>query len=309
VPLPRNGDELAQVIMAQLRWYAYRIRFHPWTTDELPKIIGTVHDYVRLMRLDRPIGIWLLLWPTLWALWISSRGQPKPLVFAIFVAGTVLMRSAGCAINDYADRSFDPHVARTKDRPLAAGRLMLALQLNRLTLLYAVAGAFIAVTYPFVKRFLSVPQMYLGLAFGAGIPMAFAAQIESVPKVAWLLLLANVLWVTVYDTMYAMVDRNDDIRIGVKSTAILFGDSDRHIIAVLQVMTLVSLYLVGKMIRAGTWYNTGLIAGAVFFMYQLWLIRGRDRDGCFRAFLNNNYFGMAVFIGLALEYQFARLPS
>jgi 4-hydroxybenzoate polyprenyltransferase len=323
VPLPRNGDELAQMIMARLRWYAYRIRFHPWTTDELPKILGTVHDYIRLTRLDRPIGIWLLLWPTLWALWIASRGQPKPQVFIIFVAGTVLMRSAGCAINDYADRSFDAHVERTKDRPLAAGRLstlealvlfailslaalLLALQLNRLTLLCAVVGAFIAVTYPFVKRFLSVPQMYLGLAFGAGIPMAFAAQLEFVPRVAWLLLLANVLWVTVYDTMYAMVDRNDDIRIGVRSTAILFGDSDRHIIFVLQVMTLATLYLVGKTIRAGAWYNSGLIAGALFFLYQLWLIRSRDRDGCFRAFLNNNYFGMVVFIGLALEYQFNR---
>jgi len=311
------------MIMARLRWYAFRIRFHPWTTDELPKILSTVHDYIRLTRLDRPIGIYLLLWPTLWAVWIGGRGQPKPLILIIFVVGTVLMRSAGCAINDYADRSFDPHVERTKNRPLAAGRLstlealvlfallslaalMLALQLNRLTLLWAVAGAFIAVTYPFVKRFLSVPQMYLGLAFGAGIPMAFAAQIESVPQVAWLLLLANVLWVTVYDTMYAMVDRNDDIRIGVRSTAILFGDSDRHIIAVLQVMTLVTLFLVGKMIRADGWYHAGLVAGAVFFIYQLWLIRDRDRDGCFRAFLNNNYFGMSVFIGLALEYQYAR---
>jgi 4-hydroxybenzoate polyprenyltransferase len=311
------------MIMARLRWYAYRIRFHPWTTDELPKIVATVHDYVRLMRLDRPIGIWLLLWPTLWALWIGSRGQPKPQIFVIFVVGTVLMRSAGCAINDYADRSFDPHVARTKDRPLAAGRLstlealvlfallslaalVLALQLNRLTLLYAVAGAFIAVTYPFVKRFLSVPQLYLGLAFGAGIPMAFAAQIETVPPVAWLLLLANVSWVTVYDTMYAMVDRSDDLKIGVRSTAILFGDSDRHIIAVLQILTLASLYLVGKMLRAGAWYDAGLIGGAVFFVYQLWLIRDRDREGCFRAFLNNNYFGMSVFIGLALEYQFHR---
>ena len=323
MPLPRNGDELIQMIMARLRWYAFRIRFHPWTTDELPKILSTVHDYIRLTRLDRPIGIYLLLWPTLWAVWIGGRGQPKPLILIIFVVGTVLMRSAGCAINDYADRSFDPHVERTKNRPLAAGRLstlealvlfallslaalMLALQLNRLTLLWAVAGAFIAVTYPFVKRFLSVPQMYLGLAFGAGIPMAFAAQIESVPQVAWLLLLANVLWVTVYDTMYAMVDRNDDIRIGVRSTAILFGDSDRHIIAVLQVMTLVTLFLVGKMIRADGWYHAGLVAGAVFFIYQLWLIRDRDRDGCFRAFLNNNYFGMSVFIGLALEYQYAR---
>jgi 4-hydroxybenzoate polyprenyltransferase len=323
VSLPRSGDELIQHIMARWRWFAYRVRFHPWTTDELPKILGVVHDYIRLTRLDRPIGIWLLLWPTLWAVWIASRGRPKPNIFIIFVLGTVLMRSAGCAINDYADRSFDPHVARTKDRPLAAGRistlealvlfavlalasLVLALQLNRFTLLWAVAGAFIAVSYPFVKRFLSVPQMYLGLAFGAGIPMAFAAQLESVPRIAWLLLLANVLWVTVYDTMYAMVDRDDDIKIGVRSTAILFGDSDRHIIAVLQAMTLVSLYLVGKIIRAGHWYEAGLAAGACFFVYQLWLIRARDRNGCFRAFINNNYFGMAVFIGLALEYQFAR---
>jgi 4-hydroxybenzoate polyprenyltransferase len=322
VPLPRNGDELALMIMARLRWYAYRIRFHPWTTEELPKILGTVHDYVRLMRLDRPIGIWLLLWPTLWALWIGSRGQPKPLIFIIFVSGTVLMRSAGCAINDYADRSFDPHVARTQDRPLAAGRLstlealvlfailslaalVLALQLNRLTLLCAVVGAFIAVTYPFVKRFLSVPQLYLGLAFGAGIPMAFAAQLEYVPRIAWLLLLANVLWVTVYDTMYAMVDRDDDIKIGVKSTAILFGDSDRHIIAVLQVMTLLALFLVGGKLHMTYWYYMGLLAGAIFFIYQLWLIRARDRESCFRAFLNNNYFGMAVFLGILLAYQFA----
>src|SRR5579859_4985599 len=311
------------MIMARLRWYAYRIRFHPWTTDELPKILGTLHDYIRLMRLDRPIGIWLLLWPTLWALWISGRGQPKPLIFIIFVAGTVLMRSAGCAVNDYADRRFDPHVARTKDRPLAAGRLspvealvlfallslsalMLALQLNRLTLLYAVAGGFIAVTYPFVKRFLSVPQMYLGLAFGAGIPMAFAAQIESVPRVAWLLLLANVLWVTVYDTIYAMVDRDDDVKIGVRSTAILFGDSDRHIIAILQAMTVLALYLAGKMVHMGPWYNWGLGAGALFFLHHLWLIRRRERDACFRAFLNNHYFGLAVFLGIAFNYQFGR---
>jgi 4-hydroxybenzoate polyprenyltransferase len=309
--------------MERWRWFAYRVRFHPWTTEELPKILGVLHDYVRLMRLDRPIGIWLLLWPTLWAVWIASRGRPTPQIFIIFVAGTVLMRSAGCAINDYADRSFDPHVARTQNRPLAAARittlealmlfallslaaLILALQLNRFTLLFALGGAFLAVTYPFIKRFLSVPQMYLGVTFGWGIPMAFAAQLEHVPRIAWLLLLANVLWVTVYDTQYAMVDRDDDLKIGVRSTAILFGDSDRHIIAVLQAMTLVSLYFVGTAIRAGRWYNAGLFAAAIFFIYQLWLIRGRDREGCFRAFLNNNYVGMAVFIGVLLEYQFNR---
>ena len=321
--LPRSGDELIQRIAERWRWFLYRVRFHPFTTHELPRILGGLGDYARLMRLDRPIGIWLLLWPTLWALWISSRGKPNPRIFVIFVVGTVLMRSAGCAINDYADRSFDPHVARTKDRPLAAGRistlealllfavlslaaLMLALQLNKATLLLAVVGGFLAVTYPFIKRFLPVPQMYLGVTFGLGIPMAFEAQFEQVPQVAWLLLLANVLWVTVYDTIYAMVDRDDDIKIGVRSTAILFGDSDRHIIAVLQLMTLLSLYLVGRMIHMGYWYAMGLSAAAAFFVYQLYLIRARDRESCFRAFLNNNYFGMAVFIGMALEYQFLR---
>jgi 4-hydroxybenzoate polyprenyltransferase len=315
--------ELIERIAERWRWFAFRVRFHPWTIHELPRILGGLLEYARLMRLDRPIGIWLLLWPTLWALWISSRGKPNPRIFIIFVAGTVLMRSAGCAINDYADRSFDPHVARTKNRPLAAGRistlealmlfallsmtaLMLALQLNKATLLLAVVGGFLAISYPFVKRFLPVPQMYLGLTFGWGIPMAFEAQYEQVPRVAWLLLLANVLWVTVYDTIYAMVDRDDDLKIGVRSTAILFGDSDRHIIAVLQLMTLLSLYLVGGMIHMGYWYDAGLWAGAAFFVYQLWLIRARDRESCFRAFLNNNYFGMAIFIGTALEYQFAR---
>jgi len=323
VRLPRSGDELLQLIGARWRWIVFRARFHPWTIHELPRILGGLADYARLVRLDRPIGIWLLLWPTLWALWISSRGKPNPQVFIIFVAGTVLMRSAGCAINDYADRSFDRHVARTKDRPLAAGRvstlealvlfavlaltaLMLVLRLDRATLPFAVAGGFLAISYPFIKRFLSVPQLYLGLTFGWGIPMAFEAQIEQVPRVAYLLLLANLLWVTVYDTLYAMVDRDDDIRIGVRSTAILFGDSDRHIIAVLQVMTLVTLFLVGRMLGMGYWYYAGLWAGAGFFVYQLWLIRARDRDACFRAFLNNNYFGMAVFIGILLQYQFLR---
>ena len=319
--LPRSGLELGETIARRWRWFAYRVRFHPWTTNELPKIVGTLQDYIELTRLDRPIGIWLLLWPTLWALWIAGRGKPQPHLFVIFVIGTVLMRSAGCAINDYADRSFDPHVKRTKDRPLAAGRistvealilfavlslaaLVLALQLNKFTLLLAVLGAFLAVSYPFVKRFLSVPQLYLGLTFGWGIPMAFAAQLEHVPRVALLLLIANMLWVTVYDTIYAMVDRDDDLKIGVRSTAILFGDSDRHIIAALQAMTLLSLFLAGRMLHLGSWYRAGLIAGTVFFIHHLWLIRSRERDACFRAFLNNHYFGMSVFIGILLDYQF-----
>ncbi len=315
---------MLEIIAQHWRWWVYRVRFHPLTTNELPRLLGTFHDYVALTRLDRPIGIWLLLWPTLWALWIAALGRPDARLFIIFVAGTVLMRSAGCAINDYADRGFDPHVERTKLRPLAAGRIStvealllfaglsltalgLALPLNKLTLLLAVCGALLAITYPFIKRFLSVPQLYLGLTFGWGIPMAFTAQLGHwPPRVGWLLLIANVLWVTVYDTMYAMVDRDDDLKVGVRSTAILFGDADRHIIAILQAMTLFALYLVGGMMRMGPWYYWGLAAGALFFVYQLWLIRGRERDGCFRAFLNNNYFGMSVFLGIALNYQFGR---
>ncbi len=321
--LPRSGDELGQIIVARWRWFLYRVRFHPWTINELPRILATLDDYVRLTRLDRPIGIWLLLWPTLWALWIAGRGHPDPRVFVVFVLGTVLMRSAGCAINDYADRRFDPQVERTRNRPLAAGRispiealvlfavlslgaLVLALQLNKLTLLLAVGGAFFAVTYPFIKRFLSVPQLYLGICFGWGIPMAFAAQLEHVYRIAFLLMVANLLWVTVYDTIYAMVDRDDDVRIGVKSTAILFGDSDRHIIALLQGMTLFALYLVGRALNMNGWYYAGLVAGALTFLHHLWLIRHRDRDSCFRAFLANNYFGMCVFIGILLNYQFRR---
>lgn len=321
MPLPRSGPELLERIAQRWRWFAYRVKFHPWTTNELPGIIATIEDYIQLTRLNRPIGIYLLLWPTLWALWIAGRGKPSGRMFLIFVAGTVLMRSAGCAVNDYADRSFDPHVERTQARPLAQGRisttealilfavlsvsaLMLVLQLNRMTLLWALPGALLAVTYPFVKRFLPVPQLYLGLTFGWGIPMAFEAQVEYVPRVAWLLVLANMMWVTVYDTIYAMVDRDDDLKIGVKSTAILFGDSDRHIIAVLQCLTLLSLYLAGHILHMTSWYYGGLAAGALFFVYQLWLIRARDRAACFRAFLNNNYFGMSVFIGILLTYQF-----
>lgn len=290
--------------------------------ERAARILGTFGDYIDLTRLNRPIGIWLLLWPTLWAVWIAGRGKPDPRIFVIFVTGTVLMRSAGCAVNDYADRSFDPHVARTAHRPLAEGRitttealilfgvlalasLALVLQLNKLTLLFALGGAFLAVTYPFIKRFLSVPQMYLGIAFGWGIPMAFAAELDHVPLVTWLFVIANMLWVTVYDTIYAMVDRDDDVKIGVRSTAILFGDSDRHIIAVLQALTILALYLAGRRLNMGGWYYAGLIAGALFFIRHLWMIRNRDREGCFRAFLDNHYFGLSVFIGILLNYQFA----
>lgn len=281
----------------------------------------TLREYALLVRLHRPIGIWLLLWPTLWALWIATAGHPSESLFVIFVAGTVLMRSAGCAINDFADRDFDPHVKRTRDRPLAAKRispyeaiavfvalalaaLALALQLNRFSQLLAVIGCAIAVSYPFVKRFFALPQFYLGAAFSWGVPMAFAAELGGVPKIGWVLFFATILWVGVYDTLYAMVDRDDDLKIGVHSTAILFGDLDRLIIAVMQLMVLFSLYLVGQQLRFGFWYGLGLAAGGLFFLYQQILIRHREPEKCFRAFLNNNYFGLVVFLGLLLDYQF-----
>ena len=319
--MPQSGEELAQILAQRWRWFLYRVRFHSITTQHLPRVLETLMEYVNLMRLNRPIGIWLLMWPTLWAVWIASQGKPSPKVFLVFVLGVVLMRSAGCVINDFADRGFDPHVERTRDRPLAAGRvssaealalfailtflaLILVLQLNRLTVLLAVIGAMLTITYPFLKRFFSVPQFYLGASFGWGIPMAFAATNENVPRVAWLMLIANILWCAVYDTLYAMVDREDDLKIGVRSTAILFGESDRHIIAVMQGMTVLSLFLVGRIVMMGGWYNAGLAAGAAFFIYHLYLIRNRDRGRCFDAFVNNHYFGLVVFVGIALDFVF-----
>jgi 4-hydroxybenzoate polyprenyltransferase len=231
------------------------------------------------------------------------------------------MRSAGCVINDYADRDFDPRVERTRDRPLAARRvapgealvlffvlgliaIWLAMQLEPLARLYAAAGGVLAVTYPWLKRYVSVPQFYLGVAFGWSIPMAFAAITGEVPRIAWLLLAAVVLWAAVYDTMYAMVDRKDDLRIGIKSTAILFGDADRVVIGVMQLMVLFALWLAGNEAQLGLWYRAGLAGGAAFFIYEQWLIRDRKPDACFRAFNNNHYFGLVVFIGLALDYLY-----
>ena len=273
-----------------------------------------------LVRLDRPIGIWLLLWPTLWALWIASAGHPQRRLLAIFVAGTLLMRSAGCIINDLADRNIDPHVKRTRNRPLAfrvvspaealvlfvlliLGALALVLQLNTLTLRLAVVGALLTVSYPLLKRFFPLPQLYLGLCFGWAVPMAFAATLGTVPRLGWLILVAAVLWAGVYDTMYAMVDRDDDLRIGVQSSAILFGDMDRLMIAAMQLMVLYTLLLVGRELHFGSGYRVGLVAGACLFVWQQWLIRRRDREGCLQAFQNNNYFGMAIFIGLLLQYS------
>ncbi len=276
-------------------------------------------DYAQLMRLHRPIGILLLLWPTLWALWIAAQGRPDLRVFIVFVLGVVLMRSAGCVINDYADRDFDPHVARTRDRPIAAGRVTpaealvlfavlcliafaLVLTLNRLTILLSFAGVFLAATYPFLKRYTHLPQFYLGMAFGWGIPMAFAAQTGGVPTLAWILFAANVCWSVAYDTAYAMVDREDDLKVGVKSTAILFGRFDRAMVFIFHIMTIVLLALTGTLAGLGLGYYAGLMAALGFALYQQRLMRERDRDGCFRAFLNNNWFGAAVFAGLLIDY-------
>jgi 4-hydroxybenzoate polyprenyltransferase len=275
-------------------------------------------DYVMLMRLNKPIGIWLLLWPTLWGLWFAAGGMPPPKVLVVFVLGTVLMRSAGCVVNDVADREFDPHVARTKDRPIAAGRVSpaaamrlfvvlclvafgLVTQLNLATMLLSVPALLIAASYPFAKRFHSLPQAHLGLAFAWGIPMAFAAVGAAVPWVLCAeLMLATVLWAIAYDTFYAMVDRDDDLRIGVKSSAILFGRNDRLITAVLQAAVLVVLAIAGH--DRGPWFHGGLVAAGALAAYQQWLIRERDPALCLRAFLNNHYFGAAVFAGLALDY-------
>lgn len=276
----------------------------------------------RMMRVDRPIGTLLLLWPTLWALWLASGGRPDPKVFVIFVLGTFVMRSAGCVINDYIDRDIDPFVARTKDRPIPAGEvkpahalvLFVALLLIALALVstlgahvvrWAAVGAVLASTYPFFKRFTHLPQFYLGAAFGWGIPMAYIALSGTTDAVCWILFAANVLWAAAYDTMYAMADRDDDLKIGVKSTAILFGRADRAFIAAMQTLTLLLLYVAGYLAALGVWYRLGLIAAAATALYQQFLIRGRDPGSSFAAFLNNNWFGAAVFCGILLDYVFS----
>lgn len=280
--------------------------------------IGRMGQYWYLMRFHRPIGIFLLLWPTLWALWIAGAGSPDPGVVTVFVLGVVLMRAAGCVINDYADREFDPHVARTRDRPIAAGRVhprealilfallcllafALVLRLNALTVALSFVALFLAASYPFMKRITHLPQAYLGLAFGWAVPMAFAAETGSVPPTAWWLLLATVLWALAYDTMYAMADREEDLKIGVKSSAILFGRCDRWIIAAIQLAMLAVLAGVGRMEGLGGWYWVGLTAAAGLALHQQNLIRGRVPELCLRAFLNNNWSGLVIFLGIALD--------
>ncbi len=274
-------------------------------------------EYEKLMRLDKPIGILLLAWPTLWGLWLSSAGRPDIIVLWIFVIGVVLMRSAGCVVNDYADRHFDPHVERTKNRPLAAGRvsekealilagvlallaflLILPLQ-NWLLIQLSFVAAFLAASYPYSKRFLAIPQAYLGIAFGFAIPMSYAAHLDAVPPIAWLLMAANVFWAIAYDTEYAMVDRADDLKIGIRTSAITFGRYDVAAVMLCYGITLVLLAVVGREVSLGWPYYLGLAAAAGVAAYHYTLIRARDPARCFKAFLHNNWFGAAVFAGMA----------
>jgi len=278
-----------------------------------------LQQYALLMRINKPIGTLLLLWPTLWALWIAAEGVPDPLILFVFVAGVFLMRSAGCVINDYADRDVDPHVKRTKNRPLAQRQVsskealilslvlalsafFLVLLMNQLTIILSFIAVILAATYPFMKRYTYLPQVHLGAAFGWAIPMAFAAQTQEIPTIAWLLFVVTVVWTTAYDSMYAMVDREDDIKIGVKSTAILFGESDRVIIGVLQFTMLLGWFAIGSQLSM-TWpFYVALLVASSLSIYQQILIKERDEQLYFSAFLNNNWLGMAIFIGIALHY-------
>ena len=274
--------------------------------------------YLQLTRLNRPIGIMLLLWPTLWGVWIAGAGHPAWHIVLIFVLGTVLMRSAGCAVNDYADRDFDKHVKRTRERPVTSGRVspreavwvavilsllafLLILPLNELTLLLSFPAVFLAASYPYTKRFLAIPQAYLGIAFGFGIPMAFAAQLGSVPPVAWVLLVANIFWAIAYDTEYAMVDRDDDIHLGIHSAALLFGKYDVAAVMISYAIMLALLVAVGMAVGSGWPYYAGLTLAAAIAIYHYGLIRQGQREKCFAAFLNNNWLGAAVFAGIVLD--------
>lgn len=287
----------------------------------LPGLITQFRNYVRLMRLDRPVGIWLLLWPVLWALWLAGEGHPDAGLFVVFVLGVVVMRSAGCVLNDFADRNIDPYVERTRDRPLATGAVApmealtlfvalcliaigLAAMLNRPAQLLAVGAATLVLVYPFVKRFVSIPQFVLGAAFGWAVPMVFAAQTGTPSQLGWLVFGVALVWAVIYDTFYAMVDRDDDIKIGVKSTAILFGDMDLFVIGGLQLLMIVGLLFVGSMAELGFWYYTAVTVSAALMVYHQWLARERRKSGCFAAFLHNHYIGLIVFIGIVLHYTF-----
>ncbi|MDH4562970.1 4-hydroxybenzoate octaprenyltransferase [Pseudomonas sp. BN411] len=276
-------------------------------------------DFIQLTRLDKPIGIYLLLWPTLWALWIAGEGSPSLANLVIFILGVNLMRAAGCVINDYADRNFDGHVSRTRARPLASGRItprealvffavlvaisfVLVLFTNATTIWLSFGGLALAACYPFMKRYTFYPQVVLGAAFSWGMPMAFTAETGELPAAAWLLYIANLLWTVAYDTYYAMTDREDDLKIGVKSTAILFGDADRLIIAILQGLALLCLLLAGNRFELGTCFHLGLVAAAACFAWEFYSTRSKDPQACFKAFLHNHWAGLAILAGIVADY-------
>ncbi len=278
-----------------------------------------LQHYFALMRLNKPIGTYLVLWPTLWALWLAAEGTPRLDILIIFILGVVLMRSAGCVINDFADRNIDGHVQRTKSRPLITGEVskkealglflvlitlafILVLFTNSLTIKLSLGALFLAAVYPFMKRYTHIPQVVLGAAFAWSVPMAFAAQKGEIVAPLWVLYTAVVLWTVAYDTFYAMVDREDDLKIGVKSTAILFGEMDRMMTASLQIMALIALAMVGQRFALGSYYYGGLALAACLFLYQQWLIKDRDPKRCFQAFLNNNWVGMLIFGGIVVDY-------
>jgi 4-hydroxybenzoate polyprenyltransferase len=291
-------------------------------SDLLPRgVISQVRNYAKLMRLDKPVGIWLLLWPALWALWLAGEGHPDQGLVVVFFLGVVIMRSAGCVLNDFADRNIDPYVERTRSRPIASGAVVpfealilfvalgliaigLATLLNQQAQMLAIVAAALTVIYPYVKRFVSIPQFVLGAAFGWAVPMAFAAQTGETPQLAWLVFAVALVWAVVYDTFYAMVDRKDDIKVGAKSTAILFGDVDLFVIAGLQLMMLVALIFVGLRAGLGFWYYTSVSAAACLMAYHLWLARDRQPAGCFAAFQQNHHIGLVVFVGIVLHYTF-----
>jgi 4-hydroxybenzoate polyprenyltransferase len=286
-----------------------------------PELIAQLRNYGKLMRVDKPIGIWLLLWPTLWGLWLAGEGTPDQGLFLVFVIGVIVMRSAGCVLNDYVDRHIDPYVERTRSRPIASGAVApsealilfaalgliaigLATMLNRPAQLLAIVAAGLTIAYPFVKRFVSIPQFILGAAFGWAVPMAFAAQTGETPELAWLVFGTAMTWAVIYDTFYAMVDREDDLKVGVKSTAILFGEVDIFVIAGLQLLMLAALLLIGHQASLSIWFYLSVLVAALMMAYHLWLARDRQPVGCFEAFLHNHYIGMVIFIGIVLHYTF-----
>ncbi len=286
-----------------------------------PQLVSQLRNYGKLMRVDKPIGIWLLLWPTMWSLWLAGEGTPDQALFVVFALGVVVMRSAGCVLNDYVDRKIDPYVERTRTRPIASGAVApmealilfaalsltaigLATMLNRQAQLLAIVAGGLTVLYPFVKRYVSVPQFILGAAFGWAVPMAFAAQTGETPELAWLVFGTAMIWAVIYDTFYAMVDREDDLKVGVKSTAILFGEVDLFVIAGLQLLMLIALTLIGYRAGLSVWFYLSVGVAALMMAWHLWLARERQSAGCFAAFLHNHYIGMVVFIGIVLHYTF-----